>query len=71
MGDSKIEPKKEKLSATISPYLKDRIDTLVNDGKFSSASELTSTALAYFFGCYDVRMNEEKKRKEGNNKKPA
>jgi len=32
MEDSKIEPKKEKLSATISPYLKDRIDTLVNDG---------------------------------------
>lgn len=46
--------KKMKLSATISPYLKKRVDELVESGVFVSASEFTGISFAEFLGRYDM-----------------
>lgn len=54
-----IQYKKEKISLTISPYLKKRVNELVDSGDFSSASDLVSTALAEFIGKHDDRTNRK------------
>lgn len=59
---TKIQYKKEKINATVSPYLKKRIDELVEKNEFSSISDFVSIASAYFLSDYDSREESTKKK---------
>lgn len=47
--------KKFTICATVSPYLKKRVDELVADNKFSSMSDCVTQSLAEFIARYDER----------------
>lgn len=47
--------KKVKLSTTISPYQKRRLDELIEIGEFDSAAGFTGNAFGEFFGRYDSK----------------
>jgi Arc/MetJ-type ribon-helix-helix transcriptional regulator len=57
---------KFKIGVTISPYLKERADQLLEENKFSSMSDLMSVALAKFLGDYDREQKEREKERECN-----
>ncbi|WP_048181329.1 ribbon-helix-helix domain-containing protein [Methanosarcina sp. MTP4] len=59
-----IQYKKEKISSTISPYLKNRIDEFVDSGEFSSVSDFVNTAIAEFIAKYDERVSREIQQSE-------
>jgi hypothetical protein len=63
MEDSKIDSGKEKLSATIPYYLKKRMEIEVENNRFSTISEVATVAIAYFFGHYDQRLEDEKNKR--------
>ncbi|WP_406657204.1 ribbon-helix-helix domain-containing protein [Methanolobus sp. ZRKC2] len=50
---------KYKIGVTISPYLKERADELIEEKKFSSMSDLVGIALAKFLGEYDQAQKEK------------
>lgn len=60
---------KEKLSATIPYYLKKRMEIEVENNRFSTVSEVATVAIAYFFGHYDQRMEDEIRGRENNKKR--
>ena len=57
-----IQYKKEKISATISPYIKKQVDELVESGNFSSVSDLVNTALAEFLVKFNQKSSQEPKK---------
>ncbi|MHC1757528.1 MAG: ribbon-helix-helix domain-containing protein [Methanosarcina sp.] len=58
MAGAQIKKKKVTLNVTISPYLKRKIDALVETEEFSSASDLTTTALTEFLLKHDLEQEE-------------
>ncbi|WP_440953871.1 ribbon-helix-helix domain-containing protein [Methanosarcina sp. Mfa9] len=52
-----IQYKKEKISATVSPYIKKQVDELVKNKEFSSVSDLVSTALTEFLVKYNQKTH--------------
>jgi Arc/MetJ-type ribon-helix-helix transcriptional regulator len=56
--------KKYKIGVTISPYLKERADQLIEEQKFSSMSDLMSVALAKFLGEYDKEQKDMEHKTE-------
>ncbi|AKB33382.1 hypothetical protein MSSIH_2692 [Methanosarcina siciliae HI350] len=59
-GESKAVRKKNTICATVSPYLKRKVDELVERGEFSSMSDLVSQSLAEFISRYESKRDEEK-----------
>ncbi|WP_440944986.1 hypothetical protein ACSAZL_12560 [Methanosarcina sp. T3] len=58
MAGAQIKKKKVTLNVTVSPYLKRKIDALVETEEFSSASDLTTTALTEFLLKHDLEQEE-------------
>ena len=58
MAETQIKKKKVTLNVTISPYLKRKIDALVETEEFSSASDLTTTAITEFLLKHDMEQEE-------------
>jgi Arc/MetJ-type ribon-helix-helix transcriptional regulator len=54
MAEQGIKRKKEDLHVTVSPYVKKKMDRLVGNKEFSSATDLTETALTEFLVRYEV-----------------
>lgn len=59
-AESKAVRKKNTICATVSPYLKRKVDELVERGEFSSMSDLVSQSLAEFISKYESKKDEEK-----------
>ena len=57
--ESKSVRKKNTICATVSPYLKKKVDELVGRGEFSSMSDLVSQSLAEFISRYESKKDEE------------
>lgn len=53
------------ITTSVSPYLKDQAEALVESGDFSSMSDLVSIALAEFIGRY-TREHQDRIRKGKN-----
>ncbi|ADI73568.1 hypothetical protein Metev_0662 [Methanohalobium evestigatum Z-7303] len=51
--------KKNTICATVSPYVKKRVDDLVNSNDFSSMSDLVSQALSEFIANYEKKDKED------------
>lgn len=49
---------KETISATVSPYLKARVEEIVETGEFSSTSDFVSIAIMDFIKKPDARKDE-------------
>lgn len=58
MAETQIKKKKVTINATVSPYLKRKIDALVETEEFSSVSDLTTTALTEFLYKYELEQEE-------------
>jgi Arc/MetJ-type ribon-helix-helix transcriptional regulator len=56
---AEIKYKKEKVTATVSPYIRKRIDMFVAAEEFSSVSDFVNTALAEFIGKLDYQKKLE------------
>ncbi|AKB77965.1 hypothetical protein MSHOH_1482 [Methanosarcina horonobensis HB-1 = JCM 15518] len=61
---AEIKYKKEKVTATVSPHVRKRIDEYVASEEFSSVSDFVNTALAYFLGKLDYQKELEAAAKE-------
>jgi len=50
-----IQTRKETLSVSISPYLKAKLNEMVESGDFANVSEIVNLALAEFIGKYEAK----------------
>jgi len=57
-------PKKAKISATVSPYLKNWMLERVSDGDFTSTSEIIEIAVAEFRRSFEQTRNYERIKAE-------
>ena len=53
-----LKRNKETISATVSPYLKARVEEIVETGEFSSTSDFVSIAIMDFIKKLDARKDE-------------
>lgn len=58
MTRAPIRKRKETLNVTISPYLKKKIEVLVETDEFSSASDLATTALTEFLAKHELEQEK-------------
>ena len=54
-----VKRNKPLISASVSPYIKEEAEALVESGKFGSMSDLVSIALAEFIGAYNRKQKEK------------